>query len=53
MFYLAYVFKLTINGFYHRPFTEHNFVGHGHQAIFHIVPDIGNQMYIADEQYFD
>jgi len=50
MFHLADVFQFVVNRFDDGSFTEHNFVVHGHQAVFHVVTDTGDQVYVVHEQ---
>lgn len=51
MFNLTYVLEFIVDRFYDRSLSDQNFLTHGHQAVFHVVTDACDQMYIIDEQY--
>lgn len=49
--YLANVLQFVIDRFYDGPFPEQYFIGYGHQAVFHVVPYMGYQMYAVHEKH--
>lgn len=50
MFYLADVLEFVVDCFDDRTFAQHDLVVHAHQAVFHVVTDIGDQVYVVYEQ---
>ena len=44
MFNLCDILKLIIDCFYKRAFPQANHVGNAHKRVFHIVPDLGEQL---------
>lgn len=50
MLYLAYVLEFVVDGLYHRSLAECYFVRKAHQAVLHVVADIGDQMDPIHEQ---
>ena len=53
MFKLADVFEFVVDRFDHRTFTQQHFVLQGHEAVFHISPNVGKQMDTPIEQHFE
>lgn len=50
MFYLSDIFKFIVNIFNKSSFAKHNFVCHGHQRVFHVVFNLGNELDSVHEQ---
>ena len=51
MLHLTYILQFIIHRFDDRSFPQQYFITHRHQAVFHVVADISDQMDTADEQY--
>jgi hypothetical protein len=52
VFDISGVFKQIINRLNNRAFSQYNTVIEGHQAVFHIAFDAGNEMYAVVEKRF-
>ena len=53
MFYLALVLKDIVHALDHCPFPEQDLVVDMHQGVFHVLFDLGHQVYAVHEELFE
>ena len=51
MFHLTYILQFITHRFDDRSFPQQYLIAYRHQAVFHVVADINDQMDTAEEQY--
>ena len=53
MHQLRRILEHVVDGFNDIPFSEHDFVPHGHESVLHVRPDSGYQVYAVLKEHIE